>query len=120
MPERFAQAALAALIILQGIMLSSLYAGVAPHPPAVTPIAGMGPFIGAALALATATLIVGPANHAGRILGTFAALTALLSFGPQKYIDPQFAQIWPAVLLGQVSAAVLIANALRPARLQPA
>jgi len=120
MPERFAQAALAALIILQGIMLSSLYAGVAPHPPAATPIAGMGPFIGAAVALAAGGLIVGLSSAAGRVLGVLAALAALLSFGPQKYFDPQFSQIWPAVMLGQVSAAVLIANTVVRARSLPA
>ncbi len=33
---------------------------------------------------------------------------ALLSYGPQKYLDAQFSLIWPAVIAGQVAAVALI------------
>ena len=33
---------------------------------------------------------------------------ALLSYGPQKYLDAQFALIWPAVITGQIAAVALI------------
>lgn len=111
--DRTSSAALAALVLLQAIMLMSLFAGVAPHPPAATPLFGMGPFLGAALAAAVAALILGPAqSRAGRVLAALAAVAALVSFGPQKYLDPQFPLIWPAVLTGQVAAAVILLGLL--------
>ena len=109
--EKPHQAALACLIILQLVMLGSLYAGVAPHPPAATPLFGIGPFLGASLSAAVAALILGAARG-GRVLAVLAALAALVSFGPQKYLDPQFALIWPAVLSGQVAAALILLGPL--------
>lgn len=107
--DRPEQAALACLILLQAIMLASLFAGVAPHPPAQTPLFGMGPFLGASLSVAGAALILG-SGHAfmGRLLACLAALAALVSFGPHKYLDPQFPLIWPAVIAGQVAATVIL------------
>lgn len=111
--DRPQQAALACLILLQTVMLASLYAGVAPHPPAATPLFGIGPFLGASLSAAAAALILGPSQSpAGRVLAGLAALTALVSFGPQKYLDPQFGLIWPAVLAGQVAAGVILLGLL--------
>jgi hypothetical protein len=108
-PDRPRQAALACLILLQSVMLAALHAGVAPHPPAATPLFGIGPFLGASLSAAVAALILGPAHsRAGRVLAGLAALAALVSFGPQKYLDPQFALIWPAVLSGQFAAGVVL------------
>jgi hypothetical protein len=102
-------AALACLILLQTIMLMSLYAGVAPHPPATTPLSGIGPLLGATLSAAVAALILGPRqSRAGRVLAGIAALGALVSFGPQKYLDPQLPLIWPAVVAGQIAAAVIL------------
>ncbi len=106
-------AALVALIVLQAVMLSSLYAGVAPHPPAATPLFGIAPFIAASVAIAAAALMSGPRSASGRTLCTLAALAALVSFGPQKYLDPQLALIWPAVVTGQVAALVLIVATFR-------
>jgi hypothetical protein len=110
-PDRSQQAALACLILLQTVMLASLYAGVAPHPPATTPLFGIGPFLGAALSAAVAALILGPSQFpAGRLMAGIAALAALVSFGPQKYFDPQFGLIWPAILSGQVAAGVILVS----------
>jgi hypothetical protein len=109
--DRPRQAALACLIVLQTVMLGSLYAGVAPHPPAATPLFGIGPFLGAALSAAVAALILGP-SPAGRGMAGLAAVAALVSFGPQKYLDPQFGLIWPAVLAGQVAAGVILLGVL--------
>lgn len=105
--DRPSQAALACLILLQTVMLLSLYAGVAPHPPAATPLFGIGPFLGASLSAAVAALILGP-SLAGRVLTGIAGMAALVSFGPQKYLDPQFGLIWPAVLSGQVAAGAIL------------
>jgi hypothetical protein len=109
--DRPSQAALAGLLLLQAVMLASLYAGVAPHPPAATPLFGIGPFLGASLSAAVAALILGP-SRAGRVMAGLAALAALVSFGPQKYLDPQFGLIWPAVLSGQVAVGVILLGLL--------
>ncbi|MEM6461248.1 MAG: hypothetical protein AAF724_04960 [Pseudomonadota bacterium] len=115
--DRHALAALAALILLQVIMLSALYAGIAPHPPNVTPLFGMGPFIGASISIALAAIIVHPLSSApGRSLSVLAALMALVSFGPQKYFDAQFGLIWPAVVLGQLSALLVFVSVLNAIR----
>lgn len=107
--DRSQQAALACLILLQAVMLASLYAGVAPHPPAATPLFGIGPFLGASLSAAVAALILGPSQSpAGRAFAGLGALAALVSFGPQKYLDPQLPLIWPAVLSGQIAAGVIL------------
>jgi hypothetical protein len=107
--DRPQAAALAGLVVLQTVMLASLFAGVAPHPPAATPLFGIGPFLGAALAAPVAALILGPSQSpAGRVLAGVAALAALVSFGPQKFLDAQFALIWPAVLAGQIAAGTIL------------
>lgn len=119
--NRHVIAALATLIVLQGIMLSALYAGIRPHPPVTTPLFGIAPFIGAAMSGALAAIIVGPlTSREGRILSVIAALMALISFGPQKYFDAQFGLIYPAVLLGQFAALVIFTSVVKAARSQKA
>jgi uncharacterized membrane protein len=109
--------ALLTLIILQTVMLGSLYAGVAPHPPAKIPLFAIAPFLAVSLSAAAGALVAGPRNgKLGRTLAVLAALGALLSFGPQKYFDAQFHLIWPAVIAGQVASAVVIFCALRSVR----
>ncbi len=106
---RHANAALAALIVLQLTMLGALFARSAPHPPATIPLFAIAPFLAAALSAAAAAIIIGPLETvAGRVLSVLAALMALLSYGPQKYLDAQFALIWPAVIAGQVAAIAVI------------
>jgi hypothetical protein len=112
-PERQTSAALVTLITLQLIMLSALYAGIKPHPPVATPLFGIAPFLGASVSVALSALIVSPlASAAGRTLSVLAAVMALLSFGPQKYLDAQFGLIWPAVIFGQIAAAVIFIRVL--------
>lgn len=106
---RQANAALCALIILQLIMLGALFAQSAPHPPATIPLFAIAPFLAAALSVTAGAIITGPLDTTtGRVLSVLAALMALLSYGPQKYLDAQFALIWPAVITGQIAAIVLI------------
>lgn len=118
--DRPLTAALSTLIILQTIMLMALFAGIAPHPPVATPLFGMAPFLAAAIALATNAIIMGPAtNSMDKILATLAALAALVSFGPQKYVDAQFPLIWPAVLTAQVAIGVILIKTVRAIRVTP-
>ena len=106
---RQANAALCALIILQLVMLGALFAQSAPHPPATIPLFAIAPFLAAALSVAAGAIITGPLDTTtGRVLSVLAALMALLSYAPQKYLDAQFALIWPAVITGQIAAIVLI------------
>lgn len=110
-------AALAGLIILQLVMLGSLYAQIAPHPPAIIPISGIGPFLSVSLSIAASALIIGPLNGAaGRTLGLLAALLAMVSFGPQKYMDPQFPLVWPAVIFGQLCTLYIVFANVRTLR----
>lgn len=103
--QRAACAGLAALIVLQGVMLGALYAGVEPHPPRTTPLFAIAPFLGSAMAAAVAAWWYGPTNGgAGRFLAIAAVLAALVSFGPQKYFDAQISLIWPAVVAGQLAS----------------
>lgn len=115
--DRHALAALTTLILLQIIMLSALYARVPPHPPEATPLFGIAPFIGASVSIALGAIIMQPlTTTAGRSLSLLAAAMALVSFGPQKYLDAQFTLIWPAVILGQLAALVLIIGVVQASR----
>ena len=115
--ERSTIAALAVLVILQSVMLTALFSKTVPHPPLTTPLFAIAPFLAVSLSAAVAAMIVGPSGTvAGRILAAGAALLALISFGPQKYFDAQFALIWPAVVCGQIAVVAVIANILRPDR----
>ena len=114
---RAATSALATLIILQSVMLASLYAQIAPHPPAIIPPFAIAPFLAVALSVATCALLLGPTStRAGRGFSLLAGLLALVSFGPQKYFDAAFAQIWPAVIAAQIAVLALAYICLRPAR----
>jgi len=104
--------ALVGLATLQALMFLALLAGLEPHPPRATPLFAMGPFLAASVALCL--LVLWLPRGAGRLsaaLSALAAVMALLSYGPQKWADPNLAEIWPAVLLGQVLALVLMGAA---------
>ncbi len=107
--DRTAAAGLGALIVLQSIMLMSLFAGVEPHPPAQVAPFGMAPFLAASISAALAALVMRPLTEtAGRILTSIAILLALVSFGPHKIIDPTFPQIYPAVLTAWIAIVSLV------------
>lgn len=104
-------AALSALIILQTVMLTALYAGVPPHPPVATPLFGIAPFLGASIGAAVAAIILGGnSSRAGTALSLLATAMALVSFGPHKYFDAQFGLIWPAVIGGQIASLAVVVN----------
>jgi len=106
---RFANACLAALIVLQLVMLGALFAQSAPHPPATISLFAIAPFLATSMSVAFAAILAGPLEtRTGCILSIGASVIALLSYGPQKYFDAQFELIWPAVIAGQVAAVTLI------------
>ena len=111
-PCHLQRPALVGLAALQAFMFLALLAGLAPHPPRVTPLFAVAPFLAASVALCLAVLWL--PRGAGKLLTALSALAAamaLLSYGPQKWVDPNIAEIWPAVLLGQALALVLLAGA---------
>lgn len=111
--DRLSRAALAALVVLQSVMLAALYAGVAPHPPRVIPLFALGPFLAASIALAVfAWSLLAAPSLAGRVAAVAAALLALVSFGPQKLVDPAFGEIWPAVIVAAAAACLVIVRAI--------
>lgn len=106
--DKTAIASLHTLIILQLVMLVALYAGVRPHPPATIPLFAIAPFLGAAISSAFVAIAFATTDtKVGRIFCIIAAFLAAISFGPQKFFDPQFYLIWPAVIAGQIAIVAL-------------
>ena len=106
-------AAIVALLVLTGVMLLALFSRTAPHPPLEVPLFALGPFLGASLALGAAALyLVRQGARHGTLLAVLFALSALVSFGPQKYFDPGFASVWPAVVAAQIAALVILSGSV--------
>lgn len=112
-PNDSAVAAVLVLLVLTAVMLLALFSRTPPHPPIEVPLFALGPFLGASLAIGVAALYLlrQGARH-GTSLAVLFALTALISFGPQKYVDPAFLRIWPAVISAQVAVIVIVAGAI--------
>ncbi len=118
--DRPASAGLTALIILQLTMLFALYTLTEPHPPVATPLFGIGPFLGASFAAAAAAIWMGPTRAvSGRGLSLLSAAMALVSYGPQKYVDAAFPLIWPSVIAGQVACLVIVLAVIRATAAKP-
>ncbi|WP_299347356.1 hypothetical protein [uncultured Maritalea sp.] len=97
------------LIVLQLTMIFSLFFKVPPHPPIAIPISGIGPLIGVSIGVALMAILIDPAkDRVARILSVIAVALALISYGPHKYIDPQFPLIWPAVIAAQLASLVIL------------
>ena len=105
------RSALCVLLTLTAVMLAALFSQTAPHPPLeVTPFA-LGPFLGASMAIGFGALMTLRDEPTwGAVLAALFAVTALVSFGPQKYFDPAFSRIWPAVITAQIAAIVIFAQ----------
>ncbi len=114
----FADTALAVLLVLQISMMLAMFSRTEPHPPLIIAPFGMGPFLASSIALCVAALMLGAQrSSAGRIVSWVTIAIALIAFGPQKFFDPAFPKIWPALLLAQAAIAVLAWScwrALRP------
>jgi hypothetical protein len=107
---------LAGLATLKLVMLFALFSQTPPFPPEF-----LAPFIGSTLALAClgASLVVAGSRHF--IWPTMAfALTALLSFGPHKlypgthpFFFAQTPAVYPAIIVGSLLIACLIAASVK-------
>ena len=104
------------LALIQAVMLASLWFDVAPHPPRATPLFAMAPFLAVSISTALAARGVA-ATRAGSVLAGLAAVMALISFGPQKYFDPAFPEIWVAVVASQLCILAIVCSLfMTPAR----
>ncbi len=105
-----ATAAILALLTLTGVMLLALFSRTPPHPPLEVPPFALGPFLGASLAIGTTAFpLLRQGARYGGALAVLFALTALVSFGPQKYFDPEFSRIWPVVITAQIAVIAIVA-----------
>jgi hypothetical protein len=103
------QASIAVLIALTGVMLLALFSRTPPHPPLEVAPFALAPFLGASLAIGTAAFILGREGSRGYcVLAIVFAATALVSFGPQKYFDPAFSRIWPAIVTAQCATVIVV------------
>ena len=111
--DGYTAAAVAALLVLTGAMLLAMFTRTEPHPPLEVEPFALGPFLAASLAIGAAAygLAVRGMRFAMAIALLFA-LTALASYGPQKYVDPAFPKIWPAVIVAQAAIAVILGRAV--------
>lgn len=107
-PKSILRAALTIFIVLQGIMLAALFTQTPPHPPLKVEPFALAPFLAASISLAAAALVLGAENRLGVLTAMLATLLALVSYGPQKWFDPVFGEIWPAVIVGQIAAAGVV------------
>lgn len=107
------QAAIIVLMVLTGVMLAALFSRTVPHPPLDVPPFALGPFLGASLAIGAAALYLERQGiRIGRACTILFALTALVSFGPQKYFDPALSRIWPAVITAEGAILVILAGSI--------
>ena len=100
-------AACTMLIVVQGLMLASLYFDVDPHPPRTIPLFALPPFLAVSIGTALCALRLA-GTRAGDVLAALTAAFALLSFGPQKYFDPAFPEIWIAVIASQLAILAIL------------
>jgi hypothetical protein len=110
MRDQTRTSALGALIILQLTMLAALLFKLPPHPPEVIPIGGMAPVIGTSLCAAFAAMVFKGEGASGKILIILACLFAAISYGPQKFFDPAFPLVWPAVVTAQIAIIALLTS----------
>ncbi|MCB1384041.1 MAG: hypothetical protein KDJ73_14170 [Notoacmeibacter sp.] len=107
--------ALVVLAILQGVMLAAMLARVPPHPPFTIALFAMGPWLGACLAAIAVSLMCGAeSSRAGKGFALLSTVMALVSYGPQKWVDPAIGQIWPAVLAAQIACATILIRTSLP------
>jgi len=105
-----ARAAILVLLTLTGVMLLALFTRTEPHPPLEVAPFALGPFFAASLAIGVAAFHLLPHRvRFGSTLAILFALTALLSFGPQKYVDPQFSRVWPALITAHIAVIAILA-----------
>ncbi len=99
---------LAGLVVLNCVLLGSLWSQVQPHPPA-----RVGPFIAASLSLAVVSIpLVWWRNKTGYTISIIVGLLGLVSFGPHKILAGSAGQLFPAIMVGTVLSVALIISSV--------
>ena len=102
-------ACLVAVLILQTVMLASLFTQTPPHPPLE-----LAPLFGAILALGGFTLVLLLCHwRSGYIAAGASALLAMISYGPHKLFLGEEPAILPAVVAGFLFALGLLYAAVK-------
>jgi len=110
----YIRAGLCVLFLLQTIMLAALFTRTPPHPPLEVAPFAIAPFLAASASLAAAACLLLASNIvAGLACSVLAALTGLVSYGPQKWFDAAFPKIWPAVGLAEIAIVLIFFAVLR-------
>jgi hypothetical protein len=105
------RAATLVLLVLTTVMLLALFSRTAPHPLLEVAPFAIAPFLGASLAIGLAAFhLLARNDRIGLWLTLLFVVTALVSFGPQKYFDPTFSRIWPAVVTAQIAVVVALVS----------
>jgi hypothetical protein len=100
---QIAVSSLAGLLLLNGVLLGSLWAQVQPHPPA-----RVGPFVAASIGLAVSSIpLVWWHNKTGYATSIVVGLLGLVSFGPHKLFAGSGSQLFPAVVVGTLLSLAL-------------
>ena len=111
--DRCTAAAITALVVLTSVMLLAMFTRTEPHPPLEVAPFALAPFLAASLAIGVAAhVLVASGARFAIATALLFALTALVSYGPQKYFDPALPRIWPAVVVAQVAVMVIFARAI--------
>ena len=111
--DGYAAASIMVLPVLASAMLFALFTRAEPHPPLEVEPFALGPCL--AVSLATGAAAYGLMVHGMRFAAAVAplfALTAPVSNGSQKYVDPAFPKIRSAVIAAQLSIAVILSRAV--------
>lgn len=110
----YTAAAVAVLLVLTSAMLLAMFTRTEPHPPLEVGPFALGPFLAASLAIGTAAyVLIARGARWGLWIALLFALTALVSYGPQKYFDAALPKIWPAVIMAQAAVAAIFVRAVR-------
>ena len=109
--DRCTAAAIMALVVLTSVMLLAMFTRTEPHPPLEVAPFALAPFLAASLAIGVAAyVLVASGARFATATAVLFALTALVSYGPQKYFDPALPKIWPAVIVAQSAVVVILAR----------
>jgi membrane-bound ClpP family serine protease len=118
MKNLYLKTACTVLATLQITMIFALFTKTPPHPPLELAPFAMTPFLAASIAICIAGILLSQQELTlpSKAVILLAALLGLLSYGPQKYFDPVFPLVWPAVMTAQLAIVAMIVLTLKTSK----